>query len=161
MPGPKVRSRAFLCPVSADGTGLCECPVRTHERTVRAPSAFCACLLYVYARVFPAAFLRVLRLTWRPFFRYRTPTISARVVKLVDTLGSGSSGRKAVLVQVQFRAVCFTGKTNLSSWGRFASSSSGQILKRCITMAYGLPQIEEGFFFALLVGELQQKYNSY
>ncbi len=28
----------------------------------------------------------------------------ARVVKLVDTLGSGSSGRKAVLVQVQFRA---------------------------------------------------------
>jgi hypothetical protein len=83
------------------------------------------------------------------------------VVKLVDTLGSGSSGRKAVLVQVQFRAVCFTGKTNLSSWGRFASSSSGQILKRCITMAYGLPQIEEGFFFALLVGELQQKYNSY
>jgi hypothetical protein len=28
----------------------------------------------------------------------------ARMVKLVDTLGSGSSGRKAVLVQVQFRA---------------------------------------------------------
>ncbi len=32
----------------------------------------------------------------------------ARVVKLVDTLGSGSSGRKAVLVRVQSRALLFS-----------------------------------------------------
>ena len=32
----------------------------------------------------------------------------ARMVKLVDTLGSGSSGRKAVEVRVLFRALIFS-----------------------------------------------------
>ena len=42
-------------------------------------------------------------LTSRRFTSY--PADPARMVKLVDTLGSGSSGRKAVEVRVLFRAV--------------------------------------------------------